>query len=154
MRAERYRVVAEDVAAAIRAGDLPAGTRLPTHRELAQEQGIALATATKAYRELAAAGLVVGEPGRGTYVRELSGFAGLEPRRLPVETRVADLSFNQPLATEQAEQLRHALRDLAGEAILDRSWTSSPRADVPPTRRLWPRTYWIEESTSHPPTCC
>ncbi|MEU4710853.1 PLP-dependent aminotransferase family protein [Nocardia salmonicida] len=118
MRAERYKVVAEDIAAAIRVGDLPVGTRLPTHRELARQQGIALATATKAYRVLAGAGLVVGEPGRGTYVRELSGFAGPEPRRLPVEARVADLSFNQPLAAEQAEQLRHILRDLSGAGDL------------------------------------
>ncbi len=118
MRAERYKVVAEQIAAAIRAGELPAGTRLPTHRELALERGIALPTATKVYRELAAAGLVVGEPGRGTYVRDLSGYAGLEPTRLPIDMRVADLSFNQPLAAEQPEQLRHALRDLATEGDL------------------------------------
>ncbi|WP_420814005.1 aminotransferase class I/II-fold pyridoxal phosphate-dependent enzyme, partial [Phytoactinopolyspora endophytica] len=126
MPAERYRVVADEIAASIRAGALPAGTRLPTHRELAQERGVALATATKAYRELAAAGLVVGEPGRGTYVRELSGFAGLEPRRLPIEAHVADLSFNQPLAVEQAEQLRHGLRELAGEGDLGSLLTQQP----------------------------
>lgn len=118
MRAERYKVVAEGMAASIRAGDLPAGTRLPTHRELARERGIALGTATKVYRELAAAGLIVGERGRGTYVRDLSGFGGLEPLRLPVETRAADLSFNQPLVAEQSEQLRQALRDLAAEGDL------------------------------------
>ena len=118
MRQERYKLVADEIATAIRAGHLPAGTRLPTHRELALQRGIALATATKAYRELAAAGLTVGEAGRGTYVRDLSGFAGLEPRRLPVHARTADLSFNQPVSVEQVEQLRRALRDLAGEGDL------------------------------------
>lgn len=118
MKQERYRLVADQIAAAIRAGHLPAGTRLPTHRELARQRGIALATATKAYRELAAAGLTVGETGRGTYVRELSGFAGLEPRRLPIETRTADLSFNQPVGEAQVEQFRQALRDLASEGDL------------------------------------
>lgn len=118
MRQERYRLVAEEMALAIRTGHLPAGSRLPTHRELAQQRGIALATATKVYRELAAAGLTVGEPGRGTYVRDLSGFAGLEPHRLPIKARTADLSFNQPTSGEQVEQLRRALRDLAGEGDL------------------------------------
>ncbi|RIQ20587.1 aminotransferase-like domain-containing protein [Jiangella rhizosphaerae] len=126
MRGERFKAVADAIAASIRAGDLPAGSRLPTHRELARERRIALATATKVYRELAAAGLVVGEPGRGTYVRDLSGFAGLEPRRLPPEHRVADLSFNQPLAVDQGDHLRRALRRLAAEGDLAALLTQQP----------------------------
>lgn len=118
MRQERYRLIAEELAVAIREGHLPAGSRLPTHRELARQRGIALATATKAYRELAAGGLTIGEPGRGTFVRDLSGFAGLEPRRLPISARTADLSLNQPIDVEQVEQLRHALRELAGTGDL------------------------------------
>lgn len=74
---------------------------------------MALATATRVYAELAAMGLVVGEPGRGTFVRDQSGFDGIDAlRSLPV-TRVADLSFSQPLAADQADQLRRALRELA-----------------------------------------
>ncbi|MFF4762239.1 PLP-dependent aminotransferase family protein [Streptomyces sp. NPDC001292] len=119
MRVERFRQIADEFAAAIRSGALPAGTRLPTHRDLARERGIAAATATKVYRELAAVGLVVGERGRGTYVRDLSRFGGLEPRRLPTGARVADLSFNQPLAPDQSDQLRHALRALAAQGDLD-----------------------------------
>ncbi|BBZ32027.1 aminotransferase-like domain-containing protein [Mycolicibacterium confluentis] len=118
MRPQRSSVVADDLARRIREGTLPAGARLPTHRELAHTYGIALATATKVYRDLAAAGLVVGEPGRGTFVRDRSGFSGLEPRRLPRGSRVADLSFNQPLAAEQNDLLRNALRDLSSEGDL------------------------------------
>lgn len=151
MRTERYKVVADKIAASIRAGDLPAGTRLPTHRELAQEQGIALATATKAYRQLASAGLTVGEPGRGTYVRDLSGFGGLEPRRLPIESRVADMSFNQPLAIEQTEQLRTALRDLSGEGDL-----GSLLVQQPPGGRTVDRaavaTYLLDRGIDVPPS--
>ncbi|ORA38179.1 PLP-dependent aminotransferase family protein [Mycobacterium aquaticum] len=150
MRAERYKAVALEMATSIRAGDLPAGTRLPTHRELAHERGIALATATKVYRELAAAGLIVGEPGRGTFVRDLSGFAGMEPRRLPVDTRVADLSFNQPLAAEQGEHLRHALRDMACEGDL-----GSLLAQQPPGGRSTDTaavaTYLLDRGIDVPP---
>ncbi|GGS82275.1 PLP-dependent aminotransferase family protein [Nonomuraea spiralis] len=113
MRPASYKAVVDEFAAAIRSGALPAGARLPTHRELARERRVALATATRVYAELAAMGLVVGEPGRGTFVRDRSGHDGLEPsRELPVP-RVADLSFNQPLARGQADLLRLALRGLS-----------------------------------------
>lgn len=118
MRVHRHTVVADEIAGRIRAGALPAGTRLPTHRELADRYGIAVATATKVYRLLTDAGLIVGEPGRGTFVRDLSGFSGLEPRRHADVTRIADLSFNQPLSPGQGDQLRRALREVAGEGDL------------------------------------
>lgn len=118
MRPPSYRAIVEEYVAAIRSGTLPAGTRLPTHRALARERRIALATATRVYAELAGMGLVVGEPGRGTFVRVPSGYDGLEPSRVLPVARVADLSFNQPLADGQADLLRLALRRLAtsGEA--------------------------------------
>ncbi|MFD7447767.1 PLP-dependent aminotransferase family protein [Kitasatospora sp. NPDC059827] len=122
MRPPSYKAVVDEYAAAIRSGALPAGTRLPTHRALARERGIALATATRVYAELGAAGLVVGEQGRGTFVRVRSGYDGIEPSRVLPVPRTADLSFNQPLAPDQGDQLRRALRTLASsgdaEALL------------------------------------
>ncbi|MFD7829834.1 PLP-dependent aminotransferase family protein [Kitasatospora sp. NPDC059803] len=122
MRPPSYKAIVDEYAAAIRSGTLPAGTRLPTHRRLARERRIALATATRVYTELAAAGLVVGEQGRGTFVRTRSGYDGIEPSRALPVPRVADLSFNQPLAPGQGDLLRQALRTLASsgdaEALL------------------------------------
>ncbi|MQS15600.1 PLP-dependent aminotransferase family protein [Streptomyces kaniharaensis] len=122
MRPPAYKAVVDEYAAAIRSGALPPGTRLPTHRALARERRIALATATRVYAELAAAGLVVGEQGRGTFVRVRSGYDGIEPSRALPVPRVADLSFNQPLAPGQGDRLRQALRTLAAsgdaEALL------------------------------------
>ena len=65
----RYKGVVDALAADIRAGRIPPGTRLPTHRELAAREGFALVTATRVYAELAEMGLVSGEAGRGTFVR-------------------------------------------------------------------------------------
>ena len=65
----RYKQVVDALASDIRAGQLRPGTRLPTHRALAQRHGLALATASRVYAELEAIGLVVGETGRGTFVR-------------------------------------------------------------------------------------
>lgn len=42
----------------VRAGSLPAGTRLPPVRELAGQLGLAVNTVARAYRELEAAGIV------------------------------------------------------------------------------------------------
>ncbi len=49
-------------------GDLPAGTRLPTVRALAEQLGLAANTVARAYKELEADGVVVTEGRRGTFV--------------------------------------------------------------------------------------
>jgi DNA-binding transcriptional MocR family regulator len=118
MPSSRYDAIVDRLTAEIRDGRLAPGTRLPTHRDLARQHGIALATATRVYAHLARAGLVVGEPGRGTFVRDQGGYGGLDGRRIPPASRVADLSFNQPLAADQAEQLREALRQMASTGDL------------------------------------
>src|ERR1700680_1993291 len=63
-----YRRVALAVREDVATGRLAAGTRLPTHRELARALKITVVTASRAYREAAAWGLVHGEVGRGTFV--------------------------------------------------------------------------------------
>ncbi|CDO89712.1 GntR family transcriptional regulator [Mycobacterium triplex] len=118
MPPSRYARIVDQLTSQIRDGRLPPGTRLPTHRELARRHGIALATATRVYAQLGRAGLVAGEPGRGTFVRDQGGYGGLDGRRIAPASRVADLSFNQPLAADQAEQLREALRQMAATGDL------------------------------------
>lgn len=49
-------------------GDLPAGTRLPTVRALAEELGLAVNTVAKVYRALETDGVVATEGRRGTFV--------------------------------------------------------------------------------------
>jgi DNA-binding transcriptional MocR family regulator len=53
----------------IKAGQLKPGTRLPTHRELADKIGVAIGTVTRAYLLAQRQGLISGEIGRGTFVR-------------------------------------------------------------------------------------
>lgn len=53
---------------AVRCGTLPAGTRLPTVRELAAQLGLAVNTVARAYRELEAAGVVETRGRFGTFV--------------------------------------------------------------------------------------
>ena len=60
--------LAEDIIGQRGAGGLPAGSRLPAQRALAQALGISVGTVTKAYAALERRGLVRGEPGRATFV--------------------------------------------------------------------------------------
>ena len=57
----RYKQLVDAYAADIREGRLAPGTRLPTHRQLAASQGLALVTASRVYAELESMGLVSGE---------------------------------------------------------------------------------------------
>ena len=67
--------------AAIDAGELEPGEKLPTTRALAEEAGINHLTAARVYRRLAELGYVTASVGRGTFVRSLTPARGRAPRR-------------------------------------------------------------------------
>jgi DNA-binding transcriptional MocR family regulator len=64
-----YLAIADAIGAAIAAGELRAGERLPTHRALADALGVDLTTITRAYAEARKRGLLQATVGRGTFVR-------------------------------------------------------------------------------------
>lgn len=130
----RYKTLVDRLAAEIRAGRLTPGTRLPTHRALAAREGLALVTATRVYAELETMGLVSGETGRGTFVRE-----ALLPRSLGIEQQAAaagmlDLNFNYPSLPGQADLLRSALRQLASSGDLEALLRYQPHGGRPHER--------------------
>ena len=124
----RYKAVVDRYAQAIRSGQLPAGSRLPTHRTLAAGERISLATATRVYRELEEMGLVSGETGRGTFVRDLSLPPGHGVDQQVVAANVVDLNFNYPSLPEQGDALREALRQLAMAGDIDSHLRYQPHA--------------------------
>jgi GntR family transcriptional regulator / MocR family aminotransferase len=86
-----HRQVYAALRAAILAGDLPAGARLPSTRELAQEMSLSRTTTQLAYEQLLAEGYVEGRVGSGTYVAaDLLDAAARRPREAPAapEARV------------------------------------------------------------------
>ncbi|HEX9118291.1 MAG TPA: PLP-dependent aminotransferase family protein [Anaerolineae bacterium] len=74
-----YRQIQDFLSEAIRTGVLPAGTRLPATRELAESLGVNRLTITTAYDALTADGLVYGRQGSGTYVAALPADPGRRP---------------------------------------------------------------------------
>ena len=109
----RYIELADMLESRIKAGDLSPGTRLATHRDFAEKHGIALATATCTYNELRRRGLILGEAGRGMFVRD-----GALPITLGFEQGASkclvDLVFNIPGSAADSKVLRDGL-DAQGE---------------------------------------
>ena len=63
-----YEQIVDQIRQAIWSGDLPAGTPLPSLRRLARDLEGSLITTTRAYNDLAAAGLIANQAGRGSFV--------------------------------------------------------------------------------------
>lgn len=119
MTQTRFQPLVDELAEQIRSGRLPPGSRLPTHRRLATTHGIALVTATRVYAELEAMGLVSGEVGRGTFVREITLARNLGVDQVAVAAGMVDLNFNYPSVPGQTKLLSGALRQMAAGGNLD-----------------------------------
>jgi GntR family transcriptional regulator len=65
-----FRQIADHLRAAIDAGHLGPGDKLPSEADLVNHYGVARMTARQAIQELRSEGRVVAEHGRGTYVRQ------------------------------------------------------------------------------------
>jgi len=131
----RYTELAEFVARQIEAGELAPGTRLPTHRNFAEEHGVALATATRAYNELKRRGLILGEAGRGMFVRDpaLPQTLGLEQHG---SDGLIDLVFNIPGGQNDSEVLRAGLKRLAASGDLASMLRYQPHGGRPHERKI------------------
>ena len=115
----RYLAIAELLGEDIGEGRLAAGQRLPTHRDLAWRLGVTVGTVTRAYAEAGRRGLIAGEVGRGTSVREPV------PIDLPVaaddrDGDLIDLSHNLPPTDTNEALLAEILAKIGVEPGLGR----------------------------------
>ena len=87
----------------IACGEIERGARLPSVRDLAQGLGVAHMTVVQVYKELLSLGLIVTQPGRGTFVADAPRPSpDLEPLRQLMET-----------ATRRAEEAGYSPRQIA-----------------------------------------
>lgn len=107
----RYLLLAESLTEAIASGQLPEGSRLPTHRDLADRLSVTVGTVSRAYGEAARRGLVSGEVGRGTFVRRQVPRYEARPGAAP---GLVDLSSNHPPLLED-----RALKDAVERGLMD-----------------------------------
>lgn len=104
----KYLALVESLEARIANGELSAGDRLPSHRELGNLFGVTIATVTKAMGEATRRGIIEARVGSGTFIRE--------PDTADREPKAIDLCINTlPTAI---------VADLLGDAV----------AKIPPER--------------------
>ncbi|GGU31198.1 aminotransferase-like domain-containing protein [Streptomyces violascens] len=112
-----YRRVADEVAGEIESGVLRPGDRLSAQRAFARRRRIAVSTAIRVYGELGRRGLVVGEVGRGTFVRAAPPHPGSvlaeDSGRTPV-----NLELNYPVVEGQSELMTRSLGGLLRPDVL------------------------------------
>jgi DNA-binding transcriptional MocR family regulator len=131
---DAYRRIADRIADDITAGRLKPGQRLPPQRKFARRHGIAASTAERAYGELVRRGLVVGEVGRGTFVRA----AGTGPvgRALTEAATAApvNMELNYPSAPGQSELLAPALAPMLRPDVLAEALRPAAATGTAPAR--------------------
>ncbi|MFI2370143.1 PLP-dependent aminotransferase family protein [Streptomyces sp. NPDC018833] len=120
-----YRRIADLVAADIASGRLRPGDRLPPQRAFARRRRIAASTAGRVYAELVRRGLVVGEVGRGTFVRAAvpsSGRALAEP----ATAAPVNLELNYPVVEGQSKLLGDALAPMLRPDVFAEATRTAP----------------------------
>jgi DNA-binding transcriptional MocR family regulator len=136
-----YRAIADALASDIRAGRLPVGTQLPTHRDLAWHLKVTVGTITRAYAEAERRGLISGEVGRGTYVRPAGLVASTLPLGEPLGDDFIDLSLNRPQTGDEPALVAKGLRAIAESAELEALLQYQPHAGRTIDRRAGAK--WI-----------
>ena len=112
-----YRSLADHLGRAIEKGDLAPGERLPTHRDLAFDLGISVQTVSRAYVELIRRGLVVGEVGRGSFVRRSQPEQNWPFSKGIPASGLIDCSILQPVCgSVQEKAFRKALAEASENA--------------------------------------
>jgi GntR family transcriptional regulator len=145
----KYEQIRDDLATAIRQGDYRPGEALPSQRDLSASYGVTLMTLRQALRLLSDEGLVVQQPGRGTFVapprlayqrKSLRSMSDeLRSQGIDVETEVIRLGSRRPPAAvcevlaipDGQRALRiERLRIVAGKpAVHQVSWVPEPYAE-------------------------
>ena len=140
--------IADALANDLAAGRVKAGTRLPTHRDLADRLGVTVGTVSRGYAEAARRGLVSGEVGRGTFVREPP--TPYLPLGAGAESALVDLSLNHPPVPEHESRrgvLQATLAALSERRDLGALMGYPPDGGSPPHREAgaaWIRRTGIE----------
>ncbi|WP_405842117.1 PLP-dependent aminotransferase family protein [Streptomyces sp. NBC_01518] len=113
-----YRRIADRIADDIASGRLRPGQRLSPQRAFARRHGIAGSTAGRVYAELVRRGLVVGEVGRGTFVRAATAGPYGQAIVEAATSAPVNLELNYPSAPGQSELLAPALAPLLRPDVL------------------------------------
>jgi DNA-binding transcriptional MocR family regulator len=128
---DRYRSIVEALTTDIVSGRLGPGDRLPPQREFADHRGIAASTASRVYRELTRRGLVVGEVGRGTFVRTTTAI----PAPGDPDAALVNLDVNVPVLRDQDRLLAPSVQALTRRRTAMKAAMALPTVTGSPAAR-------------------
>ncbi len=109
-----YVQLRDQIAGAIGRGDLKAGARLPTMREVAVSLAVDLNTVQRAYAVLEEDGLITMVQGRGSFVADPAPPS--RSRSSEIRTLAAKVAAQAQAAGVSLDELAEALRHLSGRA--------------------------------------
>lgn len=128
-----YRMIADQIAGRIRAGDFPRGARLPSERELAEQLQVSRASIREALIALEIEGYVEVRVGSGVFVTIAPDGAGLTPRGTadrddigPFDLLEARMLIEPECAALAAHQATPAQIAAIRDAHADMSLTDAP----------------------------
>jgi DNA-binding transcriptional MocR family regulator len=102
-----YQRIADALERDVETGVLLAGSRLPTHRDLALQLGVTAVTITRAYAEATRRGLVESTTGRGSFVRNVRRDAQAPSEELDLATNMLRIPL-PPLAQGTLQRMNAA----------------------------------------------
>jgi DNA-binding transcriptional MocR family regulator len=129
-----YVAIANQLASDFNAGTLKPGDRLPTHRDLAWKLGVTVGTITRAYAEAERRGLIAGEVGRGTFVRDRSIDVVSPPSVAAPDDDFVDLARNFPIEGIADATLTRALSEVTAAPDLPRLFGYASNLGLPQHR--------------------
>ncbi len=114
-RGPRYLAIADAIGDAVSVGELQPGQRLPTHRDLAFRLRVTVGTVSRAYAEAERRGHLVGEVGRGSFVRggeksEYDPDFSISSRE---DSSLIELGMNYPALCDSDRMLSESLAELS-----------------------------------------
>ncbi len=116
-----YKTLQSLIINAIDAGDLRPGDRMPTHRDFAFKMNISVQTVSRTYDALCKLGYLVGEVGRGTFVRIRDASPEAAMPFLPTrQEELIDLSMLKPVTDSlHYEVMQQGLMELSKDLTRD-----------------------------------
>ncbi|GGE30743.1 GntR family transcriptional regulator [Agaricicola taiwanensis] len=108
----RYLQIVAALQADIAAGNVSAGDRLPTHREMADKLGLSVGTVSKAYAAAERRGLISGKVGKGTFLLPTNQPLGVTEASAHESPRRINLALNTPPPTGEDELISRTMTEV------------------------------------------
>lgn len=128
--------IADAIAEDLGSGKLNIGDRLPPQRELAWRLGVTVGTVTRAYQEAERRGLLNGEVGRGSYLRDPASRRSGLPNILTAEPGMLPMHIAAPPRVHSLKDFDAALDEIQKKAARRDLLDYGPSAGAPAYRQM------------------